>query len=818
MKKLIFALLLTGIFNLQAQGQSDGTQKNAPYRLKAYLSDHIAEKAFLQFDKPYYAAGDTIYFKAYVTLGEDHRLSNLSGVLHVDLANTNNKIDQSIKLQLNNGLAAGDFALPDSLPNGNYTIRAYTQWMRNDGDAAFFYKTIPIGSSINKIPESNTKHIPAAYNKADIQFFPEGGILVTGIKSKVAFKAIAPGGLGANVKGIIVDNNNSTICSFRSTHLGMGYFYLQPEEGKTYKARLTYTDGTEGIVDLPLPEAKGIILLVNNDSIPQASVKIEASNSYCRENKNSEYTLLIYSGNTATTVKCKLDSPVIALTILKRRLHTGIATVTLFSPTGEPLCERLIFVQNYDQLKLDINAGKDSYTKREKVTAKLNAANRAGNPAEGHFSVAVVNENMAPTDENTENTIVSNLLLTSDLKGYVEQPNYYFADTSANARKNLDILMLTQGYRRFTWKQVLDNNNPPVAYQPEKGLEISGQVKNLLGKPINKGTVTLLASKGGQLLSSVSDDNGVFHFQNLVFTDTTHFVLSAVNANGKNSTKMTYFTDKNLPVVNQSQPAPEILDTALVSLIKNDKLQQDELVKYGHLKGIMLKEVKIKSFKLGDDYRTQSLAGAGFADQVMHADEIERVQGPLGTSLNGRLHGVNFVRLGMGRIVPMLTVNSMMGVGNNLPAPMLIVVDGTEGADINDLSANDVETVELLKSANASIYGMSGAGGVIVITTKQGGGLKTKDISSIGILPIAPMGFYKAREFYSPKYDNATAITAQRDLRSTIYWKPEIVTDKDGDASFEYYNADGTGTYRVVIEGIDDKGNLGRQVYRYKVE
>jgi len=152
MKKLIFALLLTGIFNLQAQGQSDGTQKNAPYRLKAYLSDHIAEKAFLQFDKPYYAAGDTIYFKAYVTLGEDHRLSNLSGVLHVDLANTNNKIDQSIKLQLNNGLAAGDFALPDSLPNGNYTIRAYTQWMRNDGDAAFFYKTIPIGSSINKIP------------------------------------------------------------------------------------------------------------------------------------------------------------------------------------------------------------------------------------------------------------------------------------------------------------------------------------------------------------------------------------------------------------------------------------------------------------------------------------------------------------------------------------------------------------------------------------------------------------------------------------------------------------------------------------------
>jgi uncharacterized protein YfaS (alpha-2-macroglobulin family) len=96
--------------------------------------------------------------------------------------------------------------------------------------------------------------------------------------------------------------------------------------------------------------------------------------------------------------------------------------------------------------------------------------------------------------------------------------------------------------------------------------------------------------------------------------------------------------------------------------------------------------------------------------------------------------------------------------------------------------------------------------------------MQAEDIVSIGVLPIAPMGFYKAREFYSPKYDHINEVTKQRDLRSTIYWKPELQTDKDGNASFDFYNADGKGTYKVIVEGIDSKGNLGRQVFRYKVE
>ena len=801
-------MFLLCLANLSAYCQTDNdVQKNITTKLKTFSADRIAEKAYLHFDKPYYAAGDTIYFKAYVTMGERHELSRISGILHVDLINTNNKIDQSIKLQVANGVTHGDFALPDSLPKGNYRIRAYTQWMRNDGEGGYFDQIIPVGSAIDdKITKNGSKHLTTANAKPDVQFFPESGELVAGIATKVAYKAIDANGLGVDVKGIIVDNADKELSSFASAHLGMGYFYLNPAEGQTYKAKITYANGIQDIVALPQVNPKGITLAIT-DSVIKLTVSISSNKAYFQENRDKAIYMLIYEGGIAATVSSKLDSGIIKFDIQKRHLHSGVMQITLFSQIGEPLCERLIFVQNNDHLNLTVNTDKTTYSKREKIQLSIHPTTRLDSAVTGHFSVSVIDESKVPVDENDERTIFNYLLLTSDLKGYIEQPNYYFTSINDKTRADLDLVMLTHGYRRFEWKQLLNNGYPPITYQPEQGLEISGIVKGLFGKPLANGTITLLPAKGGSLLTSVSDDKGIFHFSNLVFTDTTHFVLSAVNANGKNSTKITYLNDKQEPVVpqNQLQNTPDVADTAMTAYLKNDKLQQDELVKFGVVKRIMLKEVNIKDRKIDDDYRTLSLAGAGHADQVMHADEIERIEGPLATSLNGRLNGIIFIGK-FGHQIPYFHFGKM-----------LVVVDGVEGGDFSVLNASDVETVEVLKYASASIYGMTGGHGVLVITTKQGG-RDSKDIASIGVLPVTVTGFYKAREFYSPKYDISSPANSGTDLRSTIYWKPELVTDKDGNASFEYYNADGTGSYRVVIEGIDENGDLGRQVYRYRVE
>jgi len=802
--KKTFLLFLTVLYCFVAYGQSGDS----------FIKTLNREKTYLHFDKPYYATGDTIYFKAYVTLGPKRKLSDLSGVLHADLIDPDNKINQSIKLRLANGLAWGDFTLPDTLSAGNYRIRAYTRWMLNEDN--IFEQTIPVGAvHAQKVPERNT--VKAVVTKPDLQFFPEGGQLIAGVPSKVAFKAAGVNGLSIGLKGTITDNSGKTVSHFEPAHLGMGYFELKPEEGKTYKANVIFADGSKSDVDLPLPKPKGIVLTVNNDSIPNTAVKVEANAAYYNENKGKDFNLLIYSGGATVSVQFKLDSPVVSLNIIKRLLQTGVARLTLSSPTSEPLCERLFFIQNYDQLGLSVYSNKTTYTAKEKVSIKLNARNRADSGVMGHFSVSVTDESKVPVDENTEKTILTNLLLTSDLKGFVEQPGYYFASATDETRKNLDLVMLTNGYRKFEWKQIPEANTSSFAYLPENGLEINGIVKNVFGKPLANATASLLSLPGNQLFSARTDDKGLFRFSNLAFTDTMQFVLQAVNAKGKNNTELLYnkepepMVKKLLPTYNQD------ITPTMFTYLQNSEKQQEELNKAGLGKGRLLKEVKVKSIK-PIKYETESLAGAGFADQVIHSKAIGNSVLSLPNALAGRLMGIRFTSSGEpggGGVPVWFGARSLGGI-----SPMLVVVDGLElppGSNIDYLRANDVETVEVLTGGTAAIYGFRGSNGVLVITLKKGKQKDLKDIPSFGVLPITVLGYQKVREFYSPKYESGTT-NNRPDLRSTIFWKPELVTDKDGNASFDFYNADGKGNYRVVVEGIDEKGNLGRKEFTYKVE
>ncbi|HMG09751.1 MAG TPA: TonB-dependent receptor plug domain-containing protein, partial [Mucilaginibacter sp.] len=471
----------------------------------------------------------------------------------------------------------------------------------------------------------------------------------------------------------------------------------------------------------------------------------------------------------------------------------------LFSPAGDPLCERLLFVQNYDQLSLTLSGDKTSYTKRGKINIKLQAKTRADESSAGHFSVSVIDESKVPVNENTDHTILTDLLLTSDLKGYVEQPNYYFTNIDEQTAAGLDLVMLTHGFRRFEWKPLLYNSYPPITYQPEKALEISGIAKSLFGKSLPNATVSLISKKEGSYLSQITDNEGRFRFSNLMFDDSAKFILQAINVKGQNNTQLSLDEDTPEPTV--AVWADRHSDSGTDAITTADLITPYQL---GKPKGIMLKEVKIrdKALKRYDDYRSSSLSGPGHADQVFGRDDLDKIGGfRLSEMLAGRLRrGITFSN----------------GQAAAPTGKMLMLMDGVEIINIDDINQHDVENVEILFGANAAIYGMRAVGGVLILTTRQGSGRAVKDIPSKGILPITPQGFYQAREFYSPEYDNA-ALSSQPDLRTTIYWNPELVTDQDGNASFNYYNADGQGTYRLVIEGIDENGNLGRLVYRYKV-
>jgi len=793
--------------------------KNVIAKLEKYATGHVIEKAYLHFDKPYYAAGDTMYFKAYITEGEKHELSLLSGVLHVDLIDGDNKTNQSIKLEINNGIAWGDFVLPDSLPRGNYRVRAYTQWMRNANETQFFDKILSVESVIkSKIP-ANITPLTATTAKPDIQFFPEGGNLIAGVRSKVAFKAIGANGLGLNVKGEVFDNDNKQVTSFSTMHLGMGYFYINPEEGKTYKAKVTYPNGVQDVLDLPAANANGIVLSVNNDSTLKVFVKIVAGKNYFKVNKNKDYTLIIYSGGTVTSIITKLDNMVVPVDIYRRELHTGIAKLSLFSPSGEPLSERLVFIQNFDQLQLDVSSDKPSYAPKAAVNIKVNAGNSDGSPVQGHFSVSVTDENKVPVNENNESTILSNLLLTSDLKGYVEQPNYYFTSPTPDILANLDVLMLTQGYRGFEWKQVFDDTAPPPTYQPENLPGLSGTVKTIGGKPVPNGHISLLSTKQNVVRDTTTDANGNFNFTGLYLVDTVKLVLHAIKKNNSDKVNIEINKPDYPAVTKMNSPDTSLNDiTAAVAAEMHKRYEQQS----GSMKtGIVLKQVSIKSTK---EYtlspqlaHSSNLNGPGNADQVILGDKLFACTN-LFDCLTALLHGVTYSN---GIIY---SLHSPVELTSGTRKPMLLIIDGiptqqsTTGASpLSLIDPLDISSIEVLVSHSlVAVYGSNAAAGAIIITTKRGDENRGTSVNADGSINYTFYGFHKARTFYSPKY-KATADN-HPDHRTTIYWQPELITDDKGDASFNFYNAADAGTYRVVVEGIDENGNIGRHVYHYTVK
>jgi len=901
-RKIIAGLfLITGfIFTTAFIGPGDGTVQKVAAKLDKWAASNPPEKVYLQFDKPYYSVGDDIWFKAYITLGGLHQLSGLSGILNVELLDDRDSIKQHIKLPVQSGLTWGDFALSDTLAEGNYRIRAYTNWMRNAGEDYFFDKQIAVINAIsNKVfakaayaytiekgkekinallnytdangapytakevkytvelndrtvthgkgitddkgnlqvsfvntlttsftagrmvtnivldkSETITKTIPvkATSDNVDVQFFPEGGSLVNGIHSKVAFKAVGADGLGADIKGTIIDDKLNTVASFSSQHLGMGAFMLDPVAGVIYKAHVIFADGSSKDMELPKAVDKGYVLTINTDAPDKLNIKITTSRELLTGNTDDTLSLVAQSGGQIYyAARSNPGSTNFTATVPRDRFPSGIAQFTLFSSKGEPLNERLVFIQNPDQLRLNVSTDKQAYAPEQKVKIHLNAQSPDAKPVVGSFSVSVTDETKVPVDENSENSILANFLLTSDLRGYIEKPNYYFSNPTDQTRSDLDLLMLTQGYHRFEWKQILNDKLPVIAYQPEKILAISGHVTTLGGKPIVHGKVTLLSTqKGFFYLDTVTDEQGRFEFKNLVFSDSVRFVIQARTVKDRKNVQIDLdgITQQG---VTQNKTAPDVQASVYdgsSAYLKSTKALYNEELKYGMAKRtIVLKEVVIKDTRTTVKHST-NLNGPSNADQILTGDQI-----PPGTidlsMLEGRIIGVMF-RNG----VPYSTRGGQMAV----------YLDGMrlQSGELDMINMADIASIEVLRSVSyTSIYGGSGGpGGELILTSKDGSEIYKDNLKRPvpGIVTYSPIGYYKARLFYSPQYDDPKTNIPVANLRTTIYWNPNVITDKEGNASFDFFNAGSKATYRVVIEGIDGDGNLGRHVYRYKVE
>ncbi|WCT12863.1 TonB-dependent receptor [Mucilaginibacter jinjuensis] len=660
----------------------------------------------------------------------------------------------------------------------------------------------------------NTIPVNAIAGDVNIQFFPESGNMVNELPSKIAFKAVGADGLGKAINGTVVDNNGQEIAKLTTSHLGMGAFIMVPQAGQTYTAQVTFDDGSKVVLPLPKAIEQGYVLTVNNTLDPDnIAIRITAS----KELIGSEVGLVIHSGgDVCYATKVKLENIITAAKVSKQSFPSGIAQLTLFNSAGEAVNERIVFINNPDRLTLNIAPQQATFATRGKMKFDITAYAPGDKPALSSLSAAVIDESKVPVDESDETTILSSILLSSDIKGYIEKPNYYFADNNEQAAADLDLLMLTQGYRRFEWKQVMNDNFAPSLFAAERGIRVSGQVMDGK-KPVVGGKVTLFNTQRGMfMVDTLTDENGRFSFDNLEFKDSVKFVVQARTAKNKK------YVDVNLDKITRQQVEPNVNapdmdvnidNTMLTYLLSNSAFLKEEMNAGIGNHNILLKEVTIRETKKPILQTSSNLNGPGIADQVIKGDIFENTPClNIIDCLAGRIAGVTF-----------RDNKAYFGGATSISfdSPMQIIVDGiyVEPDFLATLNSRDVGSIEVLRSIGyTGLYGARGSAGVIVVNMKTGAEMGNYSKYFPGVVTAAAKGYYQARSFYSPQYNDPKINAALADLRSTIYWNPSVVADKDGKASIDFFNAGSKGNYRVVVEGIDSDGHIGRHVYHYKVE
>lgn len=804
----VFVLCIFHLMIFKCGAQDKTLEKLLNY--KRLVEKNQIEKIHIHTNQPFYMNYDTIWFKAYVLNANLNRPSQISKSLNVELIDLNGKLIRQAKLKLNVGLADGYLLLSDSLKTGNYMLRAYTAAMQSFGSEFYYKRNLLIKNKLSVSAKDNSL-------KNSIQFFPEGGDLINEINSIVAFKALGNDGLGVDIKGKIIDDKDKTITEFSSTHAGMGKFEFKPEKDRNYFAEVVFKSGKPE--RMPFLKAKASGYAINAIS-EKDSIYFKIKGSADLENKGPLTIIGTQDGVTRYISKASSTASEIKIAIPSEKFYTGITQLTLFDTDGQPVAERLVFVNHHDALFVNAQL-KPDYLKNEQVKLLVDLKNQDKINEIGSLSVSVYNEDEYLFNDDEETSIYSDLLLTTDLKGYVEKPNYYFNKPEDLSRTiHLDNLLLIQGWRRFSWKNMLSKALPIVKENKTFDGEISGKVTLASGAAYVNGDVTLFQSGLNRtILQTKTDTAGRFSFNELNIVDTAHFVVSTNMMKEKKNLKIEIYglrndDEKPEKPLQFIEKARDILPGN--SSVENKKL--DEI--YLRSKGITLEQVEIIAQKKLTVKDSPNLNGPGKADVVITEKQLETTH-DLQTYLVNNVNGLKiFEDRIYAREIPQKDING--GYVGFVPAPMAIVMDGMTIEQgifrVSDINPNDIASIEILKSAGTTgIYGMQGSGGVIVINTKKGKDHSgdTNNIIARGIVPFTLIGFQKQKEFYSPAYPNANNT---RDFRKAVYWNPNVVTSAEKQVELKYFNSDYTGKYKIVIEGINADGQIGRSVYYYEVK
>ena len=836
MKKILLLLaVVTCVCHTRAQAPSvfDSYYANAESFAKAFPR----EKVYLHFDNTSYYQGDTIWYKAYVVTAENNKPSNISKPLYVEFIDQLGNVMERQIVKITDGEGCGQISLSNTFFTGYYEVRAYTKWMLAfDNDPQYFSRTIPVyrkRMNNNEAPRSiasyrmdkSMKQRPKEdLKKLNVRFYPEGGHLVKGIMSTVGFEVLSEDSGWVNVDGYLLSENGEKQMPLAAIHDGMGKFAYTPGN-KPATAEFYYGNKT---YRFKLPEAlsEGYSIMVNTRA-ESLDVTIARSGGQ----GNNPVALFVFSGGTPCTY-IPVDFGTAnskRIKIMTESLPEGVVRLALINASGTPLLDRFCFVYPKDTINITGTADGELYAPFKRAEYKFKVTGADGTPISNARLSVAVRDGLNMDYIKYDNSIYTDLLLTSELKGYINRPGFYFADRSTSRRMMLDNLMIIRGWRKYDVEKCFGVKEFTPLYMPEPNLNLYGHIDSWYGKSQSNIGITVMAHNDSVSVmgSTRADSLGNFVIPLDDFYGKMESLIQT-RRDGKKYNRnalVTIYRNFEPPLRNldyaELNPAWD-MPTDTTALDKD--IETFEAAQNGDEKILEIGEIvvsaKFKKRRLLKDTEKFERDILGFYNVRQYVDkmrdngkfvtdDIGFMMHTLNDKINreGTLYGVNTLKYSAnGQEIDQVHLAHCL----DMVETAMLYADRTGlysykfnnkdfRVDVDDLK--DIYTGQV----NMDTVSQTNLKEMFIrcaLTMNERWDSGKSYAPTHGIRRTEILGYSKPAEFYSPVYPDNMPDDNFGDNRRTFYWNPNVTTDENGEAKIECYNSRNTTYMNVSAETL----------------
>lgn len=808
--------------------------------IKKYNHLFPQEKVYLHFDNSGYYVGENIYFKAYVVMASELGPTSLSKVLYVELIDQFGKVAESKRMRIEDGQCNGEFNLKDYYKSGFYEVRAYTRVMLNNDLETTFSRVFPVfeaprkeGEYENEIRKINTSRMPPVLrtekkssSNLNLRFYPEGGNIVSGNNNRIAFKVTDKTGLGVDAAGVILSSRNDTIVSFNTLHKGMGLFTFTPEAGEKYTAHI---QGEKKALHFELPRAMTAGYSMECGNQQSENILINIRKSPEMEGDTLGISVMTNGKLNYANIADLKNSGNVMITVPKKDIDPGVSQITLFDRDGKIMAERLVFVRSDDFVNIEASMTKENYKPLEQVEMNFRLSDKNNKPVSTTFSLTVKDKSKDIGTSYCDN-IHTDLLLSSEIKGYIEDVDYYFTSDDKVKNQALDLLMMVQGWRRYDWTKMVTGEDAGAKNFSEDGIIVAGRVESTVRKKIKKDILVKAdiypRYEDKRQATCLTDENGKFNFRVPEYDGPANMNLSLFQDGKK--------TNGNIVIDRVFSPKPRAISALETdySYSRNGsekpeikitgKKEDNPDYDYSHLVSSdsrLLDNVEVQAKNLSRDKFDAMKVASVVYDVREETDKLidsgEKADLDIYSYLRQICPNVSAGNRYKGRNM-MMVINDYKSRNNMLFFNTSGPSTSSEFYDVySDLRSSDIEKIAICDdpiSVNryyaqlGSTGSLSESSVLIFLYLKQNSINDKKEKK--GERRTVLDGYAMSGEFYMPDI-LSKEILEDIPYRRTLYWNPNVKSDASGNASIKFYNNMDCESFSVDAQTITPSGTIG---------